>query len=213
MKRTDISRAAMGRVPTYLHYLQSGAYEGEYISSAALARALGLGEVQVRKDLAALSGEGKPKIGYRREDLIATLGDLLACNTDSNVVIVGAGKLGRALLDYGGFQNYGLSLLAAFDIAVHEKTVSPSGKPIFPMAELRDFCAKNRVRIGVIAVPAAAAQEVCDNLLAAGVGAIWCFAPCTLTLPPHVPVQYENMALSLAYLRKNLTANTKGIHP
>ncbi len=194
----------MGRIPVYLKYLKDTDHGVENISATALAKALGLGEVQVRKDLGAVSGAGRPKTGYNIAKLISTLESFLGLDDISRVVIIGAGKLGRALLDYGGFKDYGLEILAAFDKAVSETEYSKSAKPIYPMSELDDFIKANGVRIGVIAVPAAVAQEVCDRIVSAGVRAVWCFAPCTLSLPERIPVRYENMALSLAYLNKQI---------
>ena len=194
----------MGRIPVYLKYLKDTNHGVENISATALAKALGLGEVQVRKDLGAVSGAGRPKTGYNIAKLISTLESFLGLDDISRVVIIGAGKLGRALLDYGGFKDYGLEILAALDKAVSETEYSKSAKPIYPMSELDDFIKANGVRIGVIAVPAAVAQEVCDRIVSAGVRAVWCFAPCTLSLPESIPVRYENMALSLAYLNKQI---------
>lgn len=203
MNQPPVSRATMGRLPLYLRYLQSIRDHSENTSAAALSRVLGLGEVQVRKDLSAVSGAGRPKIGYNTAELIDAIAAYLTWDTaDGVVILIGAGKLGRALLDYGGFGDYGLDIDAAFDIAVPELIHSHSGKPIHPMADLDAYCALHPPVIGIITVPANAAQEVCDRLLTNGVRAIWCFAPCTLTVPEDIPVQYENMALSLAYLRK-----------
>ena len=200
----EVSRAAIGRIPRYLHYLKNAPADTVYISATTLAHALGLGDVQVRKDLSAVSGAGRPKIGYRVDSLIAALESFLACNPSSGVVIVGAGKLGRALLDYSGFQTYGLEIAAAFDTAVTAPEVTNSGKLIYAMTELEPFCRTHRVRIGILTVPAAAAQSAADQLVACGVHAIWCFAPCVLRVPDGIPVQYENMALSLAYLNQKI---------
>ena len=204
MKQIEISRATMGRIPTYLKYLKDKALKTENISATTLAKELGLGEVQVRKDLGAVSGAGRPKTGYNVSELIAVLEKFLAHDENSNVVIVGAGKLGRALLDYGGFSDYGLDIMAAFDKAVDTPEKSNLGKPVYSMDMLDDFCKENNIRIGVIAVPAQSAQEVCDRFIKNGIKAIWCFAPCTLDVPDNIPVQYENMALSLAYLNKKI---------
>ncbi|MGN0581749.1 MAG: redox-sensing transcriptional repressor Rex [Oscillospiraceae bacterium] len=204
MKQIEISRATMGRIPTYLKYLKDKALKTENISATTLAKELGLGEVQVRKDLGAVSGAGRPKTGYNVSELIAVLEKFLAHDENSNVVIVGAGKLGRALLDYGGFRDYGLDIMAAFDKAVDTPEKSNLGKPVYSMDMLDDFCKENNIRIGVIAVPAQSAQEVCDRFVKNGIKAIWCFAPCTLDVPDNIPVQYENMALSLAYLNKKI---------
>ena len=204
MKQIEISRATMGRIPTYLKYLKDKALKTENISATTLAKELGLGEVQVRKDLGAVSGAGRPKTGYNVSELIAVLEKFLAHDENSNVVIVGAGKLGRALLDYGGFRDYGLDIMAAFDKAVDTPEKSNLGKPVYSMDMLDDFCKENNIRIGVIAVPDQSAQEVCDRFIKNGIKAIWCFAPCTLDVPDNIPVQYENMALSLAYLNKKI---------
>ena len=204
MKQIEVSRATMGRLPVYLKYLKNTDPSTENISATALAKELGLGEVQVRKDLGAVSGAGRPKTGYRIAELIEVLENFLGHNENGNVVIVGAGKLGRALLDYGGFRDYGLDIMAAFDKAVNAPETSNLGKPVYSMDMLDGFCRENNIRIGVIAVPAHSAQEVCDRFIKNGIRAIWCFAPCTLTVPDDIPVQYENMALSLAYLNKKI---------
>ena len=204
MKQIEVSRAAMGRIPTYLEYLKSAAHNTENISATALAGALGMGEVQVRKDLASVSGAGRPKTGYNVLELINALENFLRGDKSGGIVIVGAGKLGRALLDYGGFNDYGLEISAAFDIAVSDEEKSDCGKPIYPMDRFADFCKNNDVKIGIITVPKRAAQEVCDLLVKSGIKAVWCFAACSLSVPDDVVIQYENMALSLAYLNKRI---------
>ena len=201
MKTTDVSRAALGRIPVYLRFLESLPQDTETVSATVIAKELGFGEVQVRKDLGAICGSGKPRIGYTVSDLKESLESLID-SRNGKTVIVGAGKLGRALLDYGGFSNYGLDILAAFDTEVSQNNAS--GKPILPIDGLHDFCKENDVSIGVIAVPATAAQEVCDKLCQSGIKAIMSFAPYKLTAPEGVAIQYENMALSLAHLKTQI---------
>lgn len=201
MKTTDVSRAALGRIPVYLKFIESLPQDVETVSATTIAKALGFGEVQVRKDLGAICGSGKPRIGYTVSDLKASL-EYLIDSRNGKTVIVGAGKLGRALLDYGGFSDYGLDILAAFDMDVSQNNAS--GKPILPIDGLHDFCKENNVSIGVITVPAKAAQEVCDKLCQSGIKAIMSFAPCKLTAPEGVAIQYENMALSLAHLKTQI---------
>ena len=186
----------------YLSYLRTLDHETATISATTLAGKVGLGEVQVRKDLGAISGAGRPKVGYAVRELIKTLEARLGSSGNTNVVVIGAGRLGRALLDYGGFSDYGLDILAAFDTEVPPN--GESEKPILPLDGLADFCEKNNVSIGVIAVPAEAAQEVCDKLCQSGIKAVMSFAPCRLTAPEGVAVQYENMALSLAHLKAQI---------
>lgn len=203
MKTTDVSRAALGRIPVYLKYLKGLPPSTDTVSATTIARALGLGEVQVRKDLGAMCGSGKPRVGYAVKDLIESL-ESLTDSRNGSTVIVGAGKLGRALLDYGGFSEYGLTLLAAFDAGVTTEEISQSGKPILPMSGFSDYLKAHDISIGVIAVPTQAAQEVCDLLCESGIKAIWCFAPCKLEVPQNVAIRYENMALSLAHLKAQI---------
>ena len=209
MERKEISKAVLKRLPGYLSYLktmQPGA--SPYISATALANALGMGEVQVRKDLAMVSDGGRPKIGYLRERLIDDLEQFLGYDNTTDAVLIGAGKLGQALLGYSGFDAYGLNILAAFDAnPAVEKTVD--GKPIYPISQLESFCKINKVLMGIITVPAEYAQSVCDQLIACGIKAIWTFAPTHLEVPEHILVQYENMATSLAVLSMHLQAQIK----
>lgn len=187
--------AVFKRLPIYLQFLRGLPEETVNISAAAIARDIGYGDVQVRKDLALVSGEGKPKTGYEKTRLIKSLEDYLGYSSAKKAVIIGAGKLGLALMDYKGFNEWGLEISAAFDN--DEARVNPSNN-IFGMESLSGYCEENGIKIGIIAVPAQAAQEVCDRLCEASVKAIWSFAPVSLKVPDGVTVQYENMAASVA---------------
>ncbi len=209
MERKDISKAVLKRLPGYVSYLKSiGPEASPYISATALAHALGMGEVQVRKDLALVSDGGRPKIGYLRESLIEDIEQFLGYDNTTDAVLIGAGKLGQALLGYSGFEAYGLNILAAFDVnPALDKT--DEGKTVYPVSELESFCKTNKVLMGIITVPAAHAQEVCDALIACGIKAIWNFAPIHLDVPGNILVQNENMATSLAVLSMHLKAHIK----
>ena len=210
MAAKDISRSTVKRLPTYLSYLKSIPADGPtHISATALAAALGMGEVQVRKDLALVSAGGRPKIGYLREGLIRDLEEFLGYGNTNDAVLVGAGKLGQALLGYGGFAEYGLNIVAAFDADETRAGTESSGKPIYHVSELADFCKSRSIRIGIITVPAEFAQRVCDQLIAGGIQAIWNFAPKHLDVPEHILVQTENMAASLALLSQHLSEQMK----
>ena len=119
---------------------------------------------------------------------------------DTGTIVVGAGKLGRALLDYTGFEKAGFNVMAGFDIEP-SVDISEGGKPIYPISRLEHFCRHYDVHIGVIAVPAESAQDVCDSLVSCGIRAIWNFAPVHLQVPDSVIVQSENLAVSLTSLR------------
>ena len=209
MEKKEISKAVLKRLPGYLTYLRS-LPEGSapYISATALAAALGMGEVQVRKDLAMVSDGGRPKIGYQRESLIEDIEQFLGYDNATDAVLIGAGKLGQALLGYKGFAEYGLNILAAFDVAP-KSGHSEDGKPIYPMEKLQGFCRSHKVLMGIITVPEANAQQVCDQLIASGIKAIWSFAPTHLEVPDNILVQHENMATSLAVLSMHLQAQIK----
>ena len=203
VKHTEVSKATLGRIPVYIKYLRGLSPSCKSVSATSVARELGLGEVQVRKDLAALCGGGRPRTGYVRGELLHSLEEYLA-RGKGEAIIVGAGKLGTALLDYSGFADYGCEVLAAFDCKLKEPEVLPSGKTVYPMDYLGNFCREHEVGIGIIAVPAPSAQSVFDTLYANGVRNIWCFAPTRLYKPSDAFVQYENLALSLAHLKSQI---------
>ncbi len=201
----EISRATLKRLPTYLSFLKSLPAETVVnISATALAAGLHMGEVQVRKDLALVSNGGRPKIGYNREALIADIERFLGYGNMNDAVLIGAGKLGRALLGYSGFAEYGLNIVAAFDADDALIGTSKSGKPIMHLSRLPEVCKQKKIRIGIITVPADQAQQVCDLLIQNGIRAVWNFAPKHLNVPEHILVQNENMAASLALLCKHL---------
>ncbi len=209
MERKEISKSVLKRLPGYLAYLKSLPEDATaHISATALASALGMGEVQVRKDLAMVSNGGRPKVGYLRESLIDDIEQFLGYDNTDAAVLIGAGKLGRALLGYSGFEAYGLNILAAFDIAPTENETE-SGKPILPMEKLESFCRSNKVRMGIITVPCEHAQSVCQQLINSGIKAVWNFAPTHLEVPDHILVQCEDMATSLAVLSMHLHAQMK----
>lgn len=209
MHTKEISKSVLKRLPGYLAYLKA-IPEGSspYISATALAHALGMGEVQVRKDLAVVSDGGRPKVGYLRESLVEDIEQFLGYDNTNDAVLIGAGKLGQALLDYVGFDEYGINIMAGFDKAPSVASTE-RGKPVMHLDQLETFCKGKKIRMGVITVPAAHAQEVCDRLIANGIRAIWNFAPTHLEVPEHILVQNENMATSLAVLSMHLQAHMK----
>ena len=205
MNGYSISKATLGRLPQYLEYLRSLPETRRTISATVIARALSLGDVQVRKDLAAVSGAGKPKIGYETDKLIADVESHLGYESLTSAVLVGAGKLGRALLDYDGFEEFGVKIIAGFDCNEHAIKTGKNATEILPIKELGDYCRAHDVRLGIITVGQGSAQEVCDALVASGIRAIWNFAPCPLNAPANVVLKQENLALSLAHLKSQIS--------
>lgn len=198
----NLSRQALRRLPVYMSYLKSlDANENEYVSSAAVAKALDLNDVQVRKDLAAVcKSSGIPKKGFVVRDLINGISDFLGYENSNVAVLIGAGKLGMALMSYKGFDNYGINIVAAFD----SRSEVVDNENIYNISRLKEICSLYKVKIGIITVPDTSAQVVCDALVESGIMAIWNFAPIHLKAPDEILVQNENMASSLALLSNHL---------
>ena len=205
-----ISLQTLKRLPTYLELLKIKRSSGvSTISSGTIAKELGLVEIQVRKDLACVSEGGRPRVGYILEDLIGDISHALGHDNTKDAVLIGAGKLGSALLSYEGFQKYGLNIVAAFDTDPAKQGVDESGKHILPLSEMIGLCLRMNIHIGIITVPSTHAQEICDMLVEAGVIAIWNFAPLPLKAPDHILIKNENMASSLAELSLHLNGYTR----
>ena len=202
----EISRATLKRLPTYLAYLKGmPESSGINISATALAAGLHMGEVQVRKDLAAVSSQpGKPRVGFCVHGLIEDIQHFLGYDNANVAVLVGAGHLGQALLSYGEFAHYGLKIAAAFDNNPDLQGSSIHGCPVYGMDMLPIVCQQNNIPIGIITTPAQYAQDVCDQLVAAGCKAIWNFAHVHLYVPEGTLVQNEDMAVSFALLSNRL---------
>ncbi|MEE1025412.1 MAG: redox-sensing transcriptional repressor Rex [Acutalibacteraceae bacterium] len=198
-KRT-VARSTLSRVPMYISFVSGLPPNTVNISATQIANALNLGDVLVRKDLAQICGKGKPKVGYVTKELLDSLHSLLECK-NGNAVIIGAGKIGKALLDYNGFEEFNISILAAFDINTKPDEKSSIGKPIYNLDYLDEFCKEKGVNIGIIAVPAASAQSACDALCKNNVKGILSFATAKLEAPDDVTIEYENIATSLAHLK------------
>ena len=196
----DIPEISLQRLPVYLNFLKSLPEGDKYISSGAIAAALGMGEVLVRKDLAYTNSSGRPKVGYVRAQLIAAIEDYLGCNQKKNAVLVGVGGLGSALLAYGGFSKYGIEIVEAFDSDSKKVGTSVAGKPVRADEDLRDGVAGCGAVLAILAVPASAAQAVCDSLVQAGIKGILNFAPVQLKAPESVVVRNIDVAASLAIL-------------
>lgn len=205
MEKISVSKATLGRIPRYLNFLRELSPEKvPYISATTISKELDLGEVQVRKDLAMVSGAGRPRLGYETQVLIDQLEDCLGYNKVTSAVLVGAGRLGRALLQYDGFEHFGVKITAAFDS--NDKVINLDSKTeILPMNQFDGFCTEHNINLGIITVGEGSAQEVCDQMVKSGITAIWNFVPCKLRVPDGVLLQNENLALSLAHLRNRLS--------
>ncbi len=202
----ELSEATLRRLPQYYCYLEEVAREGAlYISSSTIAQSLHLSAIQVRKDLASVSSKaGKPRKGFVVELLLKDVEEVLGYNNHSDAVLVGAGRLGKTLLSYEGFENYGLHLIAAFDSDPELWDTQVNGKTIFPLDQLTRIIQRLHVQMAVLTVPKQEAQNVCDILVEAGIKGIWNFAPIALKVPADIVLKNENLAASLAYVSQHL---------
>lgn len=207
--KTEISLSTIRRLPIYLHYLKSLDVSQPNISATQIAGALNLGEVQVRKDLASISCGGKPKVGYEVDKLIRELESYLGANDENSAVIVGVGRLGQALLEYDGFEQFGLEIVAGFDVREELFGKSIGGKPIFDEKQIASYVSDNGIAMAIITVPAVYAQATADKLIESGIKAIWNFSPTHIVVPDSVVVKNENLAASLAVLSKQLKEKNK----
>lgn len=210
-RSVTLSRQAFLRMPYYLQYLNQLKQDGSTIVAApAVAEALHLNEVQVRKDFASVSStKGLPKKGFPINGLISDMERCLGYHNVDQSVLVGVGSLGQALMSYKGFLQYGLDIVMAFDN--NETLVGQRicGKYVLSTNRLSDMCRRMKIHIGIITVPENQAQIICDQLVAGGILAIWNFAPVHLSTPAHILVQNENLAASLALVAKQLKSQVE----
>jgi redox-sensing transcriptional repressor len=193
------------RLPAYLRLLYELQARGrDVVSCTHIADDLGLVSVQVRKDLAITNIVGKPKVGYQIPELIAAIEQFLGWNNTKDAFLVGAGSLGGALLGYEGFKEFNLDVLAGFDVDPAKIGGQIHGKDIFSMEKLPNLVKRMHVLIGILTVPAAAAQNAADLMVRSGMRAIWNYTSVPLHVPDSVIVEDVKLAASLAVLSSRL---------
>lgn len=194
----SIPEPAVRRISLYLRQLESFRQkQRKTVSSKQLSQALALTDAQVRKDLGYFGQFGHPGIGYRVDELILKLRQILGTDHVWNVVLVGAGNLGRALMAYRGFEAKGFKLAAVFDSDKRKAGKREGDFVIQPLSALAATVKKLEVKVAIVAVPAEAAQDVADELVEAGVAGILNFAPAPITVPPRVTVNSVDLAVQL----------------
>ena len=202
-----VPKVVVSRISLYLRELQRLQAAGQQtISSSQLGTLLGFSDAQVRKDLGFFGQFGYPGVGYRCEELITAMRDILGTNHAWPVVMVGVGNLGQALLGYRGFGRQNFSIEAAFDADPAKVGQVIQGIRIQPVEDLPAVVKSKGIRLGMIVVPAERAQEVADRLVSAGIEGIVNFAPTTLTLPPHVQSVSVDLAIELEQLSFAVTS-------
>lgn len=197
----QVPKAVISRLSLYLRELQHMVRDGhETTNSTELGSVLGFSDAQVRKDLAYFGQFGYPGIGYRPAELITAIKQILGTNREWPAAIIGTGNLGRALLGYKGFADQGFRIVAAFDVDASTIGSRIEDVPVFHTDEIPKCAQELSIKLGLIAVPAAAAQSVAEQLVSAGIVGIVNFAPVTISLPPGVSQVGVDLAIELEQL-------------
>lgn len=204
--KKNVSIKQLQRYPLYLKYLLSLQESGvQTITSPMIANALSLSEEQVKKDLQSItSSKGKPNKGRDIHLLIADLQQFLGYHNTSDAIIIGVGHLGEAFLFYQGFAEFGLNILAGFDIDKNKINKKINGKLIYAMTELENEIQRLQVKIAILTTPADVSQQIAENLEKIGIKAIWNFSPIPLNLNEDIVIENVNLASSLAVLSHKL---------
>ena len=198
---SGVPKAVVRRLSLYLRELQHLVRDGHVTTnSTELGKLLGVTNAQVRKDLAYFGQFGYPGVGYRCEELISAIKDIMGTNQVWAVAMVGVGNLGRALLGYRGFQQQGFLIQAAFDTDPDVIGTTIDGVEVFPLESLGSVIQEKQIKLVILAVPAASAQGVADVLVKAGIQGIMNFAPVTMKLPSQVSSVSIDLAIQLEQL-------------
>lgn len=207
MKFDSIPNPAVRRLSLYLRQLEIYSQLGQHaVSSRTLGQSLNITDAQVRKDLGYFGQFGHPGVGYNVEELIAQLRTILGTDKVWNVVVIGAGNLGRALLQYKGFVNKGFRLVAAFDDDPKKVGQPIGGVIVRPMSNIEAVVDEFAVKLAILAVPAEAAPEVCARLAQAGVMGVLNFAPVALPPRPGMAQSSVDLAVQLEQLSFQVNA-------
>lgn len=200
--RDLIPEPALRRLPWYLAYVSLLRQRGvEYVSSTGISRGINVDASQIAKDLSFLDIKGKTRIGYEVKLLEHKLEEFLGFRRRHNAAIVGVGSLGRALMSDSGLANYGLEIVAGFDVSpALIGTSTPQGLPIYDVAELATRARQLEVEIGIVTVPVEYAQEAADEIIAAGMKAIWNFTPYCIMAPDDVVISNTSIYAHLAVM-------------
>ncbi len=210
MKHPRISEAVVRRLPMYLRYLYELSQSGvQTVSSQDLGKRLELNPAQIRKDLAYFGDFGKKGIGYDVSYLVEKIRGILKLDQEIRVALVGAGNLGHALCNYNAYLKDNMRISAIFDASPERVGEKINQLHVQPMSTLVQTVKEQHIRIGIITVPASAAQDVANQFAAAGVEGILNFAPSIIRVPPHIRVHYTDFTIDLQslayYLRQQET--------
>lgn len=194
------------RLPLYYRCVEKLNSQGiEVISSQELGDMIGIPSTQVRKDLSYYGEFGRRGVGYEVQNLIRNLKKILGLDKSWDLLLVGAGNLGQALVNYGGFKNLGLNINYVLDNDVDKIGSQLGDTEIGDIENLEETITNNEINIAILAVPAERAQMVADRLVQAGIEAIWNFTPTRLDIPEKIEVKNEDLSIGLISLTYHLS--------
>lgn len=190
-----ISDRILERTTSYYHFLRKMSIEDvDYIPSNLIAEKLNIKPIQVRKDLETIGVIGKPKMGYRVNNLLKIIKDFLGWNSINKAIIIGCGNLGQSLLSYRDFKKYGLEIVAGFDINPEVVGNKNGNINIYHFSEIKNVITDKEPLLAILTVPEEVAQEVTEKLIQLNVTVIWNFVPVFLRVPKCVAVQQQDLA-------------------
>ena len=196
-----VPEPSLRRMPAYLAFSEGLLKKGqEFVSSTQIAKYMNVDPTQVTKDLSYTSIVGKTRVGYEVKAMIDILSDFLGFTAMDQAFLVGAGSLGSALLHDDGLENFGLDIVAAFDVAPSVVGKRINDIEVFHIDQFRDLAQEMKAIIGIITVPAEYAQSVADLMVAWGVKAIWNFTPARIRVPEDIVVQNTSLYANLAII-------------
>ena len=205
MKTLKIPEATIIRLSVYSRHLTDVDRKGIITTSSRdIAEGVGVSPAQVRKDLAYFGEFGTRGVGYNVKDLHQHILRILGLSVNWSVSLVGAGNLGLALSTYKGFRERGFIITSIFDSDPQKVGIMSGNVEVLPIEKLEEVAKKNHTQIGIVAVPAAAAQEIADQLIKAGVHAILNFAPVVLNVPPEIELRNVDLVVNLEVLTFNV---------
>lgn len=210
MKNLKIPEATVSRLSVYSRFLEEVEKRGIIsISSGEIAEGIGGTPAQVRKDLAYFGEFGTRGVGYNVHNLNEQIVQILGLGQTWKVVLIGAGNLGSALSQYKGFRERGFDIIAVFDNDLNKVGLMLNGIAIYPISQIADFINNNDVRIAIIAVPAAYAQDVADAISETKIQGILNFAPVVLTVPEEIETRNVDLAVNLEVLSFNIESGLR----
>lgn len=210
-----LRRVVLERLIRYYRYLAelTARRSMDTITSGQLGRTLDVDASQVRKDFSAIGLAGVSRVGYDVCEVCRTIRTVLGFNESYDAVLVGTGQLGGALLSYGGFDRYGLRIVAAFDSDPDKVGMQKDDLTIRSVHDLRPFLEENDIQVVILTTPVDVSQGLAELAAMAGVRAVWNFSPTRISLPDDVLVRNEHISLGLAEISFHLRSNGSGEIP